>query len=211
MRLGPKRSVEVPVMVFITGVFNQLNDHNHSPSLFLSSDSNFHTACRVHTHQLGAEAQGRTRQLTNPITSFLSPSSLPVQPSWDYVKSPCLFPGKLTDLNTYTHTHTLHHKGGKKLIETTLLSLHLLVFLKKWFYAFLVISSPLLPPPPPPPLSLLKCVFSRGWVASRLQQLGSFDSSFAWFSPLWPSWGKQGCLGPGRCGSELWRAGYGHR
>lgn len=47
-----QRSVEVPVMAFITAVFNQLNDHKHSPSLclILSLASNLNTACRVHTH-----------------------------------------------------------------------------------------------------------------------------------------------------------------
>lgn len=105
-------------MAIIAAVFKQLDDHKHCPSLclFLSSASNFNTACRVHTHQRGAEAQGWTRQLTNPITPlftsfFLSSPAFP-----RLLMSPCLFPRKLTDLNTYIHTHT-SSQGGKSSLK----------------------------------------------------------------------------------------------
>ena len=181
VRLGPQRSVELPVVAFITAVFNQLDDHKHSPSLWLilSSASNFNTACRVHSLP---RRRGSRLDQTIEIKS-LHPSFLPSSPAFQrLIKSPCLFLGKLADLNTHIHTHTLHHKRGEKSSLKPPCSHH--SYFVSGFSLSLSFPLPLFSPPP---LSLLKCVFSPGLLASRLQQLCSFGFILAWFSPLWPS------------------------
>lgn len=129
----------MPVVAFITAVFNQLDDHKHSSSLWLilSSASNFNTACRVHslTRRRGSRLD-QTIQIKSLHFYSLHPSFVPSSPAFlRLIKSPCLFLGKLTDLNTHIHTHTPSQEGGKKLTKTTLLSPLFLIFHKKWFFA----------------------------------------------------------------------------
>jgi len=144
MWLGPMRSVEelwpsLPLSWTNYMTINTLLLPSHS-----RHQTHIFTRLAEDTHQLGADAHGWTRQPTRPTTpsfaSFIPPSS----PAFlRLVKSPWRWLGKPTDLNTFIHTRTLHHKGGEKKAQVKAPCFHCFCFYFKWSGSTLSLPFPL--------------------------------------------------------------------
>lgn len=160
--------------------------------------------CRVHslTRSRGSRPGHHTPSISNHsvFTSWFpsSPASLRL-----------VSVRKLTDLNTYIHTHTSSwgwekaHWNHPALTTSACVSYQVVLRSRHR---------------PPLPRSLLfcrfcfKCGFSPRLTGKQASAVGfPLIAARPGFSPLWPSWGRRGCPAPGRCGSGLWRAGCGHR
>lgn len=189
----------VPLVAIVTGLSNQLTDCYLHPSLCsvlsIAWDLRGTWIVSELTDLLGGLRLDHTTSKSNhSISASLFSSNLALL---RLIKSPVSLSGGSSLILTHTYTHTLHNKREKP-IQTTLLSLHFLDFIRD--DSFIVSSSPVIASFPSIARVCLPCVVSP-WLSCKQAS----SAGFLWYE-LQPTLAQLRKAGMSRTGTLRVRA-----